>query len=88
MNFLDSKAKPYQMILSFSYINTVPMKGYVTLIPLLTKMIQISELKKAEEHDGVSIRMLKLGSPSLWKPPSLIFHIWLSSSTLQKMINK
>ena len=41
------------------------MKGYVTLIPLLTKMIQISELKKDEEHDGVSIRMLKLGSPSI-----------------------
>ena len=51
------------MILFLSYINTVPMKDYATLIPLLTKMIQISEPKKVEEHDGVSIRMLKLSSP-------------------------
>ena len=65
MNFLDSKVKPYQMILFLSYINTVPIKDYAMLIPLLTKMIQISEPKKIEEHDGVSIRMLKLSSPSI-----------------------
>ena len=39
----------------------------------LLKIIQSLDANKAHGYDGISIRMLKLGSPSIIKPLSIIF---------------
>ena len=47
----------------------------------LLKIIQSLDANKARGYDGISIRMLKLGSPSIIKPLSIIFQNCLKSST-------
>ena len=47
----------------------------------LLKIIQSLDANKAHRYDGISIRMLKLGSPSIIKPLSIIFQNCLKSST-------
>ena len=47
----------------------------------LLKIIQSLDANKAHGYDGISIRMLKLGSPSIIKPLSIIFQNCLKSST-------
>ena len=47
----------------------------------LLKIIQSSDANKAHGYDGILIRMLKLGSPSIIKPLSIIFQNCLKSST-------
>ena len=45
----------------------------------LLKIIQSLDANKAHGYDGISIRMLKLGSPSIIKPLSIIFQTCLKS---------
>ena len=47
----------------------------------LLKIIQSLDANKAHGYDGISIRMLKLGSPSIIKPLYIIFQNCLKSST-------
>ena len=47
----------------------------------LLRIIQSLGANKAHGYDGISIRMLKLGSPSIRKPLSIIFQNSLKSST-------
>ena len=47
----------------------------------LLKIIQSLDANKAHGYDGISIKMLKLGSPSIIKPLSIIFQNCLKSST-------
>ena len=47
----------------------------------LLKIIQSLDANKAHGYDGISVRMLKLSSPSIIKPPSIIFQNCLKSST-------
>ena len=47
----------------------------------LLKIIQSLDASKAHGYDGISIRMLKLSSPSIIKPLSIIFQNCLKSST-------
>ena len=47
----------------------------------LLKIIQSLDANKAHGHDGISIRMLKLGSPSIIKPLPIIFQKCLKSGT-------
>ena len=44
------------------------------------KIIQSLDANKAHEYDGISIRMLKLSSPSIRKPLSITFQNRLKSS--------
>ena len=46
----------------------------------LPKIIQSLDANKAHGYDGISIRMLKLSSPSIIKPLSIIFQNCLESS--------
>ena len=46
----------------------------------LLKLTQSLDANKAHGYDGISIRMLKLGSPSIIKPLSIIFQNCLESS--------
>ena len=46
----------------------------------LAKIIQSLDPNKAQGYDGISIRMLKLSSPSIIKPLSIIFQNCLKSS--------
>ena len=47
----------------------------------LQKIIQSLDASKAHGYDGISIRMLKLCSPSIIKPLSIIFQTCLKSNT-------
>ena len=47
----------------------------------LLKIIQSLDASKAHGYDGISIRMLKLSSPFIIKPLSMIFKNCLKSST-------
>ena len=47
----------------------------------LLKIIQTLDASKAHEYDGISIRMVKLSSPSVIKPLSIIFQNCLKFST-------
>ena len=49
----------------------------------LLKIIQSLDANKAHEYDGISMRMLKISSPSIIKTLSIIFENCLKSSTFQ-----
>ena len=54
----------------------------------LLKIIQSLDANKAHGYDGISIRMLKLSSPSIIKPLSIIFQNCLKSGIFPDDLKK
>ena len=89
MIFLASNASQYQMIAFFHY--SIIRPSYDTENRLndinfsydkILKVIQSLDPNKVHDHDGVSVRMLKLCCPSIIKPLFIIFCNCLKFGTL------
>ena len=83
--FLSKQCQPLQNNSTLPKSNTYHTENRLNDITFenekLLKIIQSLDANKARGYDGISIRMLKLGSPSIIKPLSIIFQNCLKSST-------
>ena len=85
--FFSNQCQPLQNNSTLPKSNTYHTENRLNDITFgnekLLKIIQSLDANKAHGHDGISKRMLKLGSPSIIKPLSIIFQNCLKSGTFQ-----
>ena len=82
--FFSKQCQPLQNNSTLRKSNTYHTENrlnYINYNEKLLKIIQSLDVNKTHGYDGISIRMLKLSSPSIIKPLSIIFPKCLKCST-------
>ena len=80
--FLSKQCQPLRNNSTFAKSNRYHTKNRVNdtfANEKLLKIIQLLDVNKAHGYDGISIKMLKLSSPSIINPLSIIFQKYLKS---------
>ena len=84
-NFSANNVRLFKVtVLSQNLIRIIQKTGYhfsdiIFDNEKLLKIIQLLDANKSHGYDGISVRMLKLSSPSIIKPFSIIFQNFLKS---------